>query len=425
MLTDFLKGKRVAAAVSGGVDSVVLLDKLARARKELDIELMVINVEHGIRAESKADSLFVKELAAGYGVPFFCFEVDSPSFAKANKLSEETAARILRYRAFEKFDGCDVIALAHHMSDQAESILMHILRGSGTSGAAGMKAVSGRYVRPLLDTPKAEIDAYADGRGLKFVVDKTNFENDKTRNFLRNVVFPELNKINARAAENICRFGGHVRADTEFLDGLAAAIPMEKESGRATFCCDAETASSPLFARLVFRAATSLGVFADVESRHIDDLNKLALFGATGASLDLPHGMRAVKEYGKLTFTRGAAEKYGGEVAFAAGETVFDGKKVVVTPGRNGGLYFDGGKLPPGCVIRHRREGDVFAKFGGGAKKLKDYLIDKKIPARERDGLTLVAKGKEVYIICGVEISRKIKVDKNSESVYSIVVNQL
>ena len=105
----------MAAAVSGGVDSVVLLDKLARARKELDIELMVINVEHGIRAESKADSLFVKELAAGYGVPFFCFEVDSPSFAKANKLSEETAARILRYRAFEKFDGCDVIALAHHI----------------------------------------------------------------------------------------------------------------------------------------------------------------------------------------------------------------------------------------------------------------------------------------------------------------------
>lgn len=413
----------MAAAVSGGMDSVVLLDKLARTAKQLDIKLCVINVEHGIRAESKDDSEFVRRLAESYGVPFFGYEVNSPEYARQNKLSEETAARILRYKVFDEFDGCDCVALAHHMSDQAESILMHILRGSGTAGAVGMRAVNGKYVRPLLDTPKEEIERYAAEHKLKYVVDKTNFENDKTRNFLRNVVFPELNKINGKAAQNICRFGLNALGDVMFLDKLAGRIPLRVTDGAVTVPFDEDTVNSPLFARLVFKAAAILGVHADVESRHIEDIRKLALGGESGSAIDLPHGLRAVKDYDGLTLLRGeASETDGGEMPFKAGQSLFDGKTISVSEGKNGGLYFDMDKLPEGCIIRHRRAGDVFRKFGGGEKKLKDYLIDKKIPSRERNGLVLVARGGEVYIICGVEISDKIKVDKNAQNVYSIVV---
>ena len=164
MFVEIFKGKKVAVAVSGGIDSVVLLDRLVKETKGLDVTLSVVNVDHCIREESASDSLFVKELAAFYGLPFFPFKVDALTYAEENGLSEETAARVLRYDCFEKVD-CDYIALAHHMSDQAESILMHILRGSGSKGAVGMRRVNGRYVRPLLDTPKEDIERYAAEKG--------------------------------------------------------------------------------------------------------------------------------------------------------------------------------------------------------------------------------------------------------------------
>ena len=121
MLINLLKNKSVAVAVSGGMDSVTLLDMLAKKAEEFNITLSVINVEHGLRKESKADSLFVKNLAESYGIPFYGFAVDAKKYAKEQKLSEETAARILRYQIFDSFDKCDCIALADRKSTRLNS----------------------------------------------------------------------------------------------------------------------------------------------------------------------------------------------------------------------------------------------------------------------------------------------------------------
>lgn len=421
MFVEIFKGKKVAVAVSGGIDSVVLLDRLVKETKGLDVTLSVVNVDHCIREESASDSLFVKELAAFYGLPFFPFKVDALTYAEENGLSEETAARVLRYDCFEKVD-CDYIALAHHMSDQAESILMHILRGSGSKGAVGMRRVNGRYVRPLLDTPKEDIERYAAEKGLKYVVDKTNFENDKTRNFLRNVVFEELKKINPKAIENVCRFGENVLGDVEFIEREADKINLEEEKGKVKIPFSAFDKGEALAAKCIFNAASKLGVDFDIENRHVKSVAALAEKGESGSRLDLPYGIKVFKDYDGITFLRGdEKEKNNCETEFKNETVFFDGREIEVSRSLlDGGLYYDGDKLPDGCVLRHRRDGDFFRKFGGGRKKLKDFLIDKKIPARERDALVLLAKGSEVFIVVGVEISDDVKVDKKSKNILSI-----
>lgn len=418
-----LIGKKVAVAVSGGVDSVVLLDKLVKISKKHDISLCIINVDHNIRQESADDSLFVKTLATKYGLEFFGFSVNALEYAKEQKLSEETSARILRYKVFDGFDGADYIALAHHMSDQAESILMHILRGSGAKGAVGMKSVSGKYVRPLLGISKEDIIAYAETNGLKYVVDKTNFENDKTRNFLRNEVFPLLKKVNSRVTENICRFGKNIAGDQQILDNLADEQNLEYGDGFVKIPDDVADEGFGLFLRCAFKAAAYLGVEVDLESKHVYDI--YGLFDKqSGAKIDLPYSLKAYRDYDGVTLMRGEPDqKQEDEAEFVFEPFVFGDSMVDVslTLDQNG-LYFDGDKLPQGCVVRHRKNGDVFTKFGGGTKKLKEFLIDKKIPARDRDNLVLIAKGKEVFVVCGVEISEKIKVDKHSKNIYSIIV---
>lgn len=422
MNIDFLKDKRVAVAVSGGMDSVTLLDMLAKKADEFNMTLSVINIEHGLRQESKSDSLFVKNLAESYGVPFYGFSVDALNYAKQQKLSEETAARILRYRIFDDFANCDYIALAHHMSDQAESILMHILRGSGAKGAVGMKTINGKYVRPLLDVKKQDIESYVKENNLKYVVDGTNFQNDKTRNFLRNKVFPELVKINERAIENVCRFGKNISQDQSALQDFADGKVVCGD-GFAKILFGAQDNGLAVFARCAFKAAAHLGINVDIESKHINDIFDLAVKGKSGGSLDLPYGLKVYKDYDGITFVIGETANVSvGEVAFDGTGKEFDGKFVELSNVLDdGGLYFDADKLPDGCVIRHRRPGDIFCKFGGGTKKLKDFLIDKKIPSRERDALIVVAKENVVYVVCGVEISDDVKVDKNSTNIYSIV----
>ena len=179
------KKLKIGVALSGGRDSVALLHML----REAGYTLIAINVEHGIRGdESLRDSKFVAELCASLDVPLLAYGVDAPTFARESGYTLEQGARILRYRVFDRVlqEGkCDYIALAHHLDDQVETILMRILRGTGIKGLVGMRAVSGRYVRPLLGVSREEIDSYCKQNGLAYVEDSTNGDSAYTRNFLR------------------------------------------------------------------------------------------------------------------------------------------------------------------------------------------------------------------------------------------------
>ena len=215
-------GCTVLCAVSGGADSVCLLDLVRRLG---DVTVLCAHFDHGIRgAESARDAAFVEALCKEWGVPFFPGRGDVPAYAAANGLSIETAAREARYAFLErtaKEHGADVIATAHNLNDNAETILFRMARGTGLRGLTGIPARRGRIVRPLLQTPRRDIEEYLIARGIPHVEDSTNAETDAARNRIRLDVLPRLESIHPGAAAGIARMIETLAEDEAFLASLA------------------------------------------------------------------------------------------------------------------------------------------------------------------------------------------------------------
>ena len=206
-----------ALAVSGGVDSMVMLHKFASTLPRPNF--FVVTVNHNIRAEAQADCDFVRDYCKTLNTECRIINIDVPAYSVAHKLSEETAARILRYNAFNDL-ACDYVCLAHHLNDNAETVLMHILRGSGARGATGIRVQNGKYVRPLLDMTRQQIEQYATEHNVPYVHDKTNDETKYTRNFIRKNILPKLKEVFPAVEQNIVRFAENIAQDNDFLDSL-------------------------------------------------------------------------------------------------------------------------------------------------------------------------------------------------------------
>lgn len=423
-------GKTIGVALSGGRDSVAL----AYALKKADVSLIAVNVEHGIRGESSVnDSKFVEEFCKKYDIPLLSFSVDVPSFCKQNGYTTEQGARILRYDIFDKVlsDGkCDFIALAHHADDQVETVFMRIIRGTGVRGLCGMSAVSGKYIRPLLDCTREDINDFIAKNELPYVDDETNFDTDYTRNFLREELekikqrFPALCTSVSRLCSNaseVCDYiksntptlsldGGEVKVDTKYFDECVIA----KE--------------------LVLQAAKLLGVCQDIEQRHFAIV--LALKDAqNGKRVELSHGLVAHKDGEYIVFAKNEENNECEAKTFCEGEFADLGVKITKIESvckerlrENGAencnrtLYIDGDKLPQHAVLRRIKPGDYIQKFGGGTKSVGDFLTDKKVPLRKREKLVIVANGSEVFAIFGVEISKSVPLDCDTKTVFELKI---
>lgn len=426
MLTmDLPKNVKIAVAVSGGVDSVVLLHKLVQLSAERGFSLSVVHCEHGIRGEeSRKDAEFVRALAQDYGLEYTQFSEDCIQLANRLGVSLETAAREFRYRSFESLlaDGrADYIALAHHLDDSAETTLFRLCRGTSLGGLLGMSKQRGKYLRPLLDVKREEIEAYAKAQGLAYRVDQSNFERCATRNVLRLDVLPALENAVPGAKLNLAAFARRAKEDDMFLTSLAEELIEEREAVSSGCLKEyarvhVRVAPSPILRRACLLVLKAFGVERDYTHRHLQALEDL-FSSQTGAKAVLPKGVRAVREYDTICFYRetGEAQKPS-EEAFRLGE--FGWGRVALNISlmpMEGVLYADLEAIPQGAVIRARREGDVFCPYGGKGKPLKKYLIDKKIPMLLRDELPLLAIENEVLAVLGVEIAEKIKVTENTK----------
>lgn len=428
----FKAGEVVGVGCSGGSDSLALLHYLAKHQEKLDIEVVAIHVDHQIRENSWADAEFVKERAQELGIRFYKFRVDVPKHAKEKGLGIEEAAREARYGVFKTLVNkgvVDKIALAHHMQDQAETILMHIFRGSGLAGAKGMSAISNKiYVRPMLNTSKSEIFDYLSENRLEYCEDSTNEDNTYNRNFVRNVILKEVSLRWPNAINSIVNFGKAVKEDDEYINKQVYddAVIVEDRAVKiptSYFLYDMAIAS-----RIIFRALKNIGVNKDIERKHINLIEELAIKGENGKKITLPFNILAIKEYDYVTIYNKQKEEVSFEAEFKCGEfDVTNFGKLVVKRVKDfdnlDGLLIDYRKVPKDAVWRFRQDGDVFTKFGGGTKKLKAFLIDKKVPARLRDFLPVLASGNEVYVVAGVEISEKVKVE-NVPTAYLISVKK-
>ena len=300
----FAPNDGVLVACSGGVDSVVLADMLCRMQIKRGIKVAIAHFEHGIRGEeSKADAEFVRAFAKERDLPFYLAEEDVPAFSREQHLSLETAARKLRYdflRRTAKEGGFCHIATAHHADDQAETVLMRILRGTGTDGLSGMSAKSGDIIRPLLFLNKSELMDYAAAVNLAYRTDATNFVADATRNKLRLELLPKLKvEFNPDIVSALNRLSEVAAAEKDYL-----AVVAEKEEPRI-FEQPGENlvnlrrknfAKLPVaLQRVLLRRFFALcDCIADMEFTHLEAVRHLILKGHTGNFLDLPHKRRAV-----------------------------------------------------------------------------------------------------------------------------------
>ncbi len=430
-------GKRICVAVSGGADSVALLHYLKTNERACGYTLSAVHCEHGIRGgESLSDMQFTQAFCERLGVPLEVFRDDCPARAVREKVSLETAARNFRQDVFAALiaeNKADFIATAHHQNDEAETVLFRIARGTALTGAVGMREEYGWLIRPFLGWKKAEILAYCTEHNLAFCTDSTNGDLGFTRNRLRAEILPALNSAVDGATENIVRFAARAAADDELLYEYARALLREQSSENGREYAVAFCEKKPLFYRACLLALKGLGLDRDYTSAHLDGVYALQK-SERGARCDLPKNIEAVKCQRSIVF-HVKKEKCiwvkSDENPF--GLDGFDGGRYVVnvskTPVENCGtwrvLRVDVDKIPPTAVFRFRKEGDTIERFGGGRKTLKKFFNEEKTPVDMREYLPLIAEPSgEVYAVCGVEISEKIKVDEKTNNLLYIQILQ-
>ena len=297
----------VVIAVSGGADSLALMDLLQRSQRRFNLKLCVAHFEHGLRdKESVEDAKFVEKFANDRGIDCVVESGNVKSFAELNKLSIETAAREFRYNFLEKVRRdlkFDVIALAHHADDQAETILMRILRGTGLVGLSAMKTKSGRLLRPLLNFKKSELENYCHKRNIIPRIDSTNFEKDAMRNKIRLDLLPILKQYNPSIIENLCRLGEVAANDSEFIFLQAQSIfPNAIREGKLSqdIVCSQHVAIQRALIRLFVEEV--LGSAKDFEFIHFESIRRVLIDNLKG--VELPNKLRADLKRGWLSIKK-------------------------------------------------------------------------------------------------------------------------
>lgn len=447
------------AAVSGGADSVCLLLVLKELSGQMGFDLEAVHVEHGIRGEeSRKDAVFVENLCRRLSVPCRVESVDVPSYSKENGIGTEEAARILRYEAFSRCarERNGRIVLAHHMEDNAETVIFQMIRGSSLNGLSGISAYRQDkdgvvYLRPLLDVRRKEIEEYLKQKEQEYRTDSTNEQTEYRRNYLRKEVLPRLCEINSAAVP-------HISQAAAFLDEVNDYIHIEAQKEMARLCrkeneeliLEAEkfiNLHPALKKEVIYEIiAQEAGSKKDITSVHVDAVLTL-LESQSGKQVSLPYQVTVRKVFGMLVFGKGQKapvqkEKlWVSEGMLADWETKKEAVEIVL-PQNDGVLIFrvfpydgspekipkksctkwmDYDKIKDSFCIRTRENGDFFISDAKGhRKKLKTYFIDEKIPSDKRNGMWLLTQGSQVMWIVGGRISEHVKVSAETKTILEI-----
>lgn len=427
------KGEKIGVAVSGGIDSMCLLHFLNSKKDEYGISILAINIDHSIRQNSSEDSAFVVDYCKQHNIQVHTFKVKALDYSNENKLTLEEGARICRYGIFNsllKKGIVDKIAIAHHKQDQIETILLNLLRGSGLKGISGMEYEQNGYIRPLLNTDKSEILSYQSELNIPFVEDETNLDTEYSRNFLRHSIIPQLKTHWNSFENNILAFSKICKQDNDYIDSTICYDNLILDDNLVKIPLSMFVLADAVVFRLLRKGFAHLNALKDIEQKHLQILKNMANQSENGTRINLPNKITAVLEYDYLTLLKKKSPKKVGTKEFVFGKQNIFGYETHVKKAKNvektnleNTHIFDFDKLSKSAIWRTRQTGDMFTKFGGGTKKLKDYLIDKKIPSRLRNEIPLLCDGNEVLLVLGVEISEKIKVDENTKTACIIKTN--
>ncbi|MFH1502569.1 MAG: tRNA lysidine(34) synthetase TilS [Candidatus Eisenbacteria bacterium] len=434
----------VLAAVSGGPDSVCLLHVLAGLRDELEFELRVAHLDHRFRGEeSRRDAEFVSDLAGRLGLPCRCEEENVPAFLLSNSMSKQDAARMLRYKflvTVSKQEYCQRIATGHNADDQAETVLMRVIRGSGPDGLAGIPPKrDGTIIRPLIDVWRSEIESYLEEHDLPHRTDESNLESAYARNRVRNELLPVLAEYNPRISQSLVTLGRIMTGVREHFDRLTdEALPRVVKSTRlGQFALDSTVLSGydEALQRSVFRRVleTLRPDLPPPSFRHVESIAELLRRNEVGVAAELPDGAKARLEHGCLTLSTGEGPPGLPELELPApGVACFEDAGLSITAElvdrqelrgapeetMDDDAVFDWDRLSPPLRIRGRRQGDRFCPFGmEGTKTVKQFLIDSKVAASLRDAVPLVLDLEGILWLAGMRRSARAPVGEDTKTV--------
>lgn len=456
------KGDTVLVACSGGPDSMAMLDLLLHMKLDMGFRLAVAHFEHGIRGqESLDDAAFVEDYCREKGIEFHMGSGDVPRVAKERGISLETAAHNMRYCFLQDVSnqlGGALIATAHHRDDQAETVLMHILRGSGLTGLSGIRPKKQNIIRPVLFLSKGQLLDYCYINNIPARIDRTNEVPNCTRNRIRLNLMPNLaSTYNQAITEGLCHLAEIASIDGDYLHqetrNLYAKL-VHEQSGRLRIkredVLSVHIALRRRLLQLIIRKAAGY----DVDKRpsalglptgsgnnigyvHVCLLAEFIESGKTGTRVSLPGDVQAFMDYGTLTIYKRTAEEANAYsenpvLLIMPGVTEYPNSPGVV----NAELYYE--QLPDQVwkEIRSKKhgsmaiidldkcQGDVHMRtrlpgdrlqLTAGSKKLKDYFIDRKLPRNERDKIPLVCDAKGIIWVAGMKQTRLARIDDSTK----------
>ena len=397
----------LVAGLSGGADSVALLHVLARLP---GLTVVAAHLDHGLRPGSRGDAAFCRRLCRTLGVRFRSARADVRGRASRDGGGLEEAARDERRAFLEKTraaEGADAIALAHTRDDQAETVLMRLLRGAGSAGLGAMRPRAGAILRPMLRVSRADVLDHLAAHGLEWREDPTNADPAILRNRVRHELIPYLEaRFNPALRDALTRTAAVLADEAETLDGLAAGIAIRRDGGAAVLSRHDLARAPRAVARLaVRRAVRAAGGLRAMTLDHVDAILDLAGRRApSGRRLPLPGGREAAVHFDEVHIgpARSPAADYDAVLDVPGRASLPDGRVVVARPTRGPGKSAVG--VPEGpLILRNRRPGDR-VRSAGREMSLRRFLMDRRVPAGERDRLPLVACGRTVVWIFGQEV---------------------
>ena len=434
------QGTHIVVGVSGGADSVALLHLLNRFSVEEGWSLTAVHVHHGLRGEdADGDRDFVQKICHEWGISCKVYYFDVAKEAKARGLGTEETGRLLRYEAFERERQGGLIAVAHNKNDQGETILMRLCRGAGVSGLTGIRPVRDFIIRPLLFCSRMEIERYCQEEGLSYCEDSTNRKNIYTRNRIRNQVLPLLEEIYPKATKHIAQTAEIMAEEEEFLVEQASTLFNKalKKKDRNEIVLDAECLKGMhrVMAKRVFAMAfEGIGGKKDIGSVHYEMLVDF-LGQESGKILHLPNHILAELSYGSFILREEHEISKPFSYLLPLNEEIFVPEAKLFV-----GIYlctekrteksedsctkvFDYDKIGCALFCRTRQNGDRLA-IKNGRKKLKDFLIDEKIPRGERDSLPLIATEKDVLWLVNQRVSAAYQPDENTKKFLTVQIRR-
>lgn len=454
-------GSRIVIGVSGGPDSLALLHFLRDFTSPSC--LWVAHLNHGLRPEADDEAEFVAQTAETWGLLFRGRKVDVTRLARYQGWSVEEAGREARYQFLADLaDECHVEAavVAHNADDQAETVLLHLIRGSGLSGLKGMRPVvpmpgkpSVKLVRPFLMTTRQEIEDYCHKQGLQPILDSTNRDPVYLRNRVRHELLPMLAVFNPRVKKHLQQFSDLAAADEAFLADQTDLAWQEILEGQGTEWLRLNLGkwrSLPLSLRrrTLRRAVAELRpTISEISFRTIDLAHQISMEKDTGAKATLPGGIALLLEYGQILLTTGLEQipmdhpqlPYGKSLSLAIpGHVTLDEDWIVTASESGAGLaevrsnrdpwlaYFDIGQRRV-LAVRSRSPGEQFQPLGmdGRSSSIQDVMVNRKLPARLREHWPVVATEEHLVWLVGVQMDDRAKVTENSQRIIQLTCHKM